>query len=209
MSIIGNINGWPLVAMPSTPGPRQVEWNATDVVAAVTNPFTGKQQTQNWQAGWLEATVTLPPMKRVLAAAWIAFLLQAQGQNAVFYFAGDSLNNAPQGTAEGDGQINGIFQQPYLLTTNNWTPSQSGLLLPGDWLQVNWRMYMNLNLAASDGAGNASLAIWPQMREQPASGTGIVTTNAQGLFRLASNQRKWSESYLTTFGISFGIREAI
>jgi len=61
----------------------------------------------------------------------------------------------------------------------------------------------------SDGAGNASFAIWPQIREVPASGTPIVTTNAQGLFRMKSNTLKYSVSYLRTFGLSFEIREAL
>lgn len=208
MTQVGSVNGWPLIQMPSTPGPRQIEWTAQDVVAAVTNPFTGKQQTQSWQAGWLEAVVTLPPMQRVDAANWISFLLQLQGQNGVFYL-GDGLATMPQGTASGTGVTAGSFQGPYSLTTNGWDPNQSSLLMPGDWLQVGWRMYQCMDVAASDGAGNSSFAIWPQIREIPASGTAVMTTNPVGLFRLANNTRKWSESYLRTYGVSFQIREAI
>lgn len=208
MTQIGSVLGWPLLQMPATPGPRSVDWHAQDVVGVVTNPFTGKQQTQNWQAGWRLATVTMPPMTLAQAGAWIAFLEQAQGQQAVFYF-GDGLNPVPMGTAAGVGVVAGIFQQPYALTTNGWDANQPNLLLPGDLLQVGYRLYRATEITASDGAGNAAIAIWPQMREQPTSGTAIVTANAQGLFRLASNQRTWNASYLRTIGMSFGIREAI
>lgn len=194
--------------MPTTPGPRQIEWTAQDVVTAVTNPFTGRQQIQSWQASWLEAVVTLPPMQRANAANWIAFLLQAQGMNAVFYL-GDGLGALPQGSAGGTGVTAGSNQGPYTLTTSGWDANQPALLMPGDWLQVGWRLYQCMDMAASDGAGNSSFAIWPQIREIPANGTPIVTTNAQGLFRLATNTRKWSESYLRTYGVSFQIREAI
>ena len=194
--------------MPATPGPRSVEWNLVDVVGAVTNPYTGRQQIQSWQAGWLEATVTLPAMQRPLAAAWIAFLMQAQGQNTVFYF-GDGLATAPQGTAAGSGVTDGSFQGGYSLTTNGWDIDQPNLLMPGDWLRIGWRLYCCMDNASSDGAGNAGFAIWPQVREVPANGSAIVTTSAQGLFRLASNDRKYSESYAKTFGISFQIREAL
>ena len=207
MSQIGNVNGWPLLAMPATPGPRTVEWTADDVVADVTNPYTLKQQIQNWQAGLLGATVTLPPMQRALAAPWIAFLTQTQGQNAVFYF-GDGLGGMAQGTAEGLGVIQGIFQGPYSLTTSGWDVNQFGLLLPGDWLQVGYQLFMCLDQVNSDGAGNASFAVWPQVRVQPASGTPVVTTNPQGLFRMKANRRTWNESYLRTYGLSFQIREA-
>lgn len=206
--IIGSVNGWPLLALPATPGPRQVEWRFRDLVGTVTAGFSGKQQLQNWQAGWIEATVTLPPMQRPFAASWMAFLLQLQGQNGVFMF-GDGLATSSFGTAGGMGVINGIFQGPYSLTTNGWTPNQAMLLQPGDWIQVGSRLYMNLEVASSDGAGNASFKVWPNVREIPAAGTPIVTNSPQGLFRLATNTRGWSESYLRTWGMSFQIREAI
>jgi hypothetical protein len=38
------------------------------------------------------------------------------------------------------------------------------------------------------------------------NGTPIILTDAQGLFRLASNQRQWNASYLTTYGMSFQIQ---
>jgi hypothetical protein len=34
----------------------------------------------HWQAAYLSATVTMPPMKRNQANAWIAFLLECRGQ---------------------------------------------------------------------------------------------------------------------------------
>lgn len=208
MSQIGLINGWPLIAMPSTPGPRQIEWTRVNIVGGVTNPFTGRQQTQNWQAGYFKAVVSLPPLAVATAGAWEAFLDQAQGSNAVFYI-GDQLRATPQGSASGTGVIAGSFQGPFSLTTGGWDANQPTLLMPGDWVQVGWRMYRCMDMAASDGAGNSSFAIWPQVREIPAAGTAIVTTNAQGLFRMDTNELKSSESYNRTIGMSFPIREAI
>lgn len=208
MTIVGNINGFSLIAMPATPGPRQVDWKRVNKVGGVENPFTGKLQTQNWQAGYFKATVTMPPMGLKEAAAWEAFLDSAIGSNSVFYF-GDSLRAAPFGTAAGAGSIRGTFQGPYQFTTGGWDVSQPDLLVPGDWLQVGYRLYRCQDQAASDGAGNSSFAIWPQVREIPASGTVVVTTNPQGLFRMETNELNSSESYLRTIGISFAIREAI
>lgn len=208
MSIIGSINGWPLIALPSTPGPRQIDWSRFSVVGAVTNPFTQKQQIQNWQAGLFKAVVTLPPLSIAQAGAWEAFLDQAQGQNAVF-FIGDNLRSTPQGSAEGTGVTAGFNAAPYTLTTTGWTGNQPTLLMPGDWVQVGNRLYRCLDAVASDGAGNASFAIWPNLRENPAAGTPVVTTNAQGLFRMDSNTLRSSESYNRTVSLSFSIREAI
>ncbi|HXP07573.1 MAG TPA: hypothetical protein VN828_03715 [Acidobacteriaceae bacterium] len=206
--ITGNINGFNLVAMPSSPGQRQVDWEGTNLVGELTNGFTGQQQIQNWNAGWLAATVTMPPLQRADAANWVAFLLQLQGPSGVFMF-GDGLATQPLGTAQGMGVTVGINQGPNSFTTNGWTPSQTNLLLPGDYIQVGYRLYRNMNMVSSDTGGNASISIWPPMRENPAAGTPIVTASPQGLFRLADNTQRWSESYLRTTGISFKVREAI
>lgn len=208
MSIIGLIKGWPLIQMPSTPGPRQIEWTRCNIMGAVTNPFTGAQQIQNWQAGYFKAVVSMPPLAVAVAGAWEAFLDQAQGGNAVFY-VGDNLRATPQGSAGGSALTAGSNQGPYTLTTKGWDPNQATLLMPGDWVQVGWRMYRCLDMASSDGAGNASFAIWPQVREVPAAGTAVVTTNAQGLFRMDTSTLKSSESYQRTINLSFPIREAI
>ena len=208
MSQVGSVNGWPLLAMPLTPGGRQNDWSMNNIVGAVPNPFTGKQQIQSWSAGWWECVVTMPPMTRIQAGAWIAFLAQCAGQNAVFYF-GDGLGTAPQGSAAGNPVTDGSFQQPYKLTTSGWTANQFACLSPGDWIQVGYRLYQCMDQAASDGSGNSSFAIWPQIREVPPNGTAIITQNAQGLFRMKNNVQKYSVSYLRTYGLSFEIREAI
>lgn len=208
MSIIGLLLGSPLLAVPLVPGARQMDWTMQNVVGSVTNPFSGKMQFQNWQAGWWESVVTMPPMPRSQAESWIAFLAQSQGMNAVFYF-GDGLGSQPQGTAQGPGVTSGSFQQPYQLTTKNWTPNQFALLSPGDWIQIGYRLHKCLDQVSSDSAGNASFSIWPQIREAPANGTAIVTTNAVGLFRMKANSLKYSASYDRTYRMSFEIREAI
>lgn len=208
MSQIGMVNGRPLIAMPLTPGQRQTDWTMANVVGSVVNPFTGRMQVQSWSAGWWECVLTMPPMPRTQAGAWIAFMAQCAGQNGVFLF-GDGLGITPQGSANGSPVTDGSFQQPYKLTTTGWTPNQFAVLSPGDWVQIGNRLYACMDQAQSDGAGNASFAIWPQIREVPPNGTAIVTQGAQGLFQMKNNVQKYSVSYLRTYGLSFEIREAI
>jgi hypothetical protein len=208
MSIIGNFNGSPIIATPSSPGFRQVDWTATDIAAVANAPFTGAQQVQSWQAAYLSGTVTMPPMKRNQANAWIAFILECQGQSNSF-FIGDSLGAVPQGSALGVPTTSGSVQNGFALTTGGWTPNEPGVLLPGDYLQIGLRLFRCITPANSDENGNATFSIWPQVREPMPNGTPIILTDAQGLFRLASNARQWNASYLTTYGMSFQIREAI
>jgi hypothetical protein len=55
----------------------------------------------------------------------------------------------------------------------------------------------------SDSSGDATLAIWPSLRETPADGTALQLANPQGLFRLSSNRRpvQASPTRLTTFSL--------
>jgi hypothetical protein len=208
MAQIGSINNWPLIAVPPTPGERQVDWLMVNVVGSQANPYTGRMQTQNWRAGWWEATVTMPPMPRILAESWISFMAQCQGMGGVFYY-GDGLGVNAQGAAIGQGVTAGSFQSGYQLTTKGWNPKQYALFTPGDWIQIGYRLYKVMDAVASDDNGNASFAIWPQIREVPANGTAILTNNAQGLFRMKENSLRYSVSYNKTYSLSFGIREAI
>jgi hypothetical protein len=82
----------------------------------------------------------------------------------------------------------------------------AGTLEPGDFIQIGFRLYRNLDIAAS---GSSTLNIWPQIRESPADGDTIITHNTQGLFRLKSNTRGWSLSEARVYGFQFEIREAL
>ena len=193
--------------MPTSPAPRSVEFTAQDLVAVSTSPFTGQQQVQDWQACWLEASVTLPPMPESAALAWVAFLLQVRGQACVFQM-GDPRAAAPRGSGAGTPTIWGSGQTGYSLQTQGWTANAAGVLLPGDWVQVGLRLYRNLETINADGNGRAQLTLWPKLRESPFDGQPLILAGAKGLWRLNSNTRKWSVAEAGIYGFQFDAREA-
>jgi hypothetical protein len=150
----------------------------------------------------------MPPLTGAQAPAWIAFLMSLRGTLNVFQI-GDPLSRAPQGSGAGSPVVNGGAQTGYMLATRGWTAGASGVLLPGDWLQIGYRLYRNLGIANADGSGAATLSIWPQIRESPADGAALVLNNTQGLFRLKANSRKFSMLTNRTYGLQFDIREAL
>jgi hypothetical protein len=145
----------------------------------------------------------MPPMSHAAAQAWIAWLMGLRGIAGVFQI-GDPLAATPQGTGAGTLIVSGADQTGRGLTISGGTGA--GCLLPGDWIQIGFRLYRNLG--TYDG-GSATLDIWPEIRESPADGAPIVTSNTVGMFCLKSNQRKWSISEARLYGIQFEIREAI
>lgn len=201
-----------LVALPASPGFAAIEFEMSDAVSVVASPFTGQQQTQAWPgADCWRAKLTLPPMKRrsVDGGAWIAFLAGLRGMQNVFQLANpDAL--APLGSALGVPVTSGTNNaMATSLTTSGWTASQFRLLVAGDHLQIGYRLHMVVDAAVdSDASGDATIDIWPSLREAPAAGTQIVLAKPMGLFRLASNQRGWQSSPRRALTMSFDVEEA-
>jgi hypothetical protein len=206
---MGTFNGWSIVSMPSVPSaPASVDFTANDLIAVSTSSFTGQQQIQDWQHGWIEASVSMPALTHQEAQAWIAFLMALRGQLNIFLF-GDPLATHPQGSGAGAPVVAGSSQVGFSLATRGWTANALSVLLPGDWLQIGYRIYRCLNTVNADASGSATFNIWPELRESPSDGDALVLNDTKGLFRLVGNQRKWSITIARVYGIQFEIQEAI
>jgi hypothetical protein len=212
--VIGTFSGMNIIALPcdTQPGvtaPSSIEWDAQEAVAVNQSPFTFQTQTYDWMASILEGQVSFPPMNRYAFDAWSAFVLACRGQLNCFQM-GDPRAVLPKGVATGTPVVNGASQTGYTLLTRGWTASVVGILLPGDYLQIGFRLYRVLASVNSDGSGHASIPVWPNLRDQPADGTTIITRNCKGLFRLASNSGNKFSVNATAYGSSgFKIREAL
>lgn len=79
--------GVDVITMPSTPAsPASIEFSVVDIVALSKSPFTGQQQVQDWNANYMKASVSLPPLTDAQAQDWIAFLVALKGVKNVFQF---------------------------------------------------------------------------------------------------------------------------
>lgn len=214
MSILGTFNGWNIVSLPSDTidgvrGPSSIEWEEHEAVAANESPFTGQVQVYDWGASWWQGTVSFPQMARLSHDAWSAFLSEVRGGLNVFQL-GDPRAAQPKGTAAGVPLVNGASQSGYSLATKGWTASSFGLLLPGDYIQIGYRMYKVVDQVNSDASGDATLSIWPPLREAPADGAAIQCANCKGLFRLVPGTVTKHSVNIGVYGLSaFQIREAI
>lgn len=79
--------GWDIITMPSTPSaPASIEFSVIDIVAMSKSPFTGQQQIQDWNASYMEASVSLPPLTDSQAQDWLTFFFALKGVANVFQF---------------------------------------------------------------------------------------------------------------------------
>jgi hypothetical protein len=209
MSIIGSYNGASIIAFPDKPAPRQIELGMNDMVAVSSSPFTGSTQAQAWPGADLwDASIALPKLTAEDAAVWSAFFGECRGRLNVFYLA-DPTYTGPRGTVKGSPVVSGVNNAMAIaLNTKGWTPSSFRLLLPGDYLQLGNRLHRVLDQVNSDTNGDATISIWPSIREATTDGQAVILNNPKGLFRLASNRRSVLTDETRLSGVSIKAVEA-
>lgn len=200
--------------MPTNHNLSRVVFRARTQVGMSRSPFSGSQQVYQWPGEWWEADCTLPQMLRADAEAWACFLLALRGMAGTFLI-GDPAAKTPQGAIGGTPVVNGASQTGTQLATRGWPASQAGVLLAGDYIQLgpttavpSQRLYKNLTTANADSSGHTTLDIFPRLRESPADGGPIVTSNCVGTFRLGENQTQWDVDAAKVYGLSFKAVEA-
>jgi hypothetical protein len=210
MLITGNtFNGANIIALPSdvspkVRGPRSIEWDRREFVASNESPFTGQTQQYDWMQSLWVGQVSFPPMDRFSRDCWVSFLSLCRGSLNVFQL-GDPKGKKPKGVASlkpGAPVVNGANQTGYSLATRGWTASISGMLQPGDYVQVGYRLYVVNDVVSTDGSGHATLPVWPPVRDLPADGAQVITYNCRGLFRLAKSSGNKDSVNVGSYGLN-------
>jgi len=203
------------LAFPTQTGVAQVEITATDVVSISESPFTFSQQVVRHAGARWSATISIPPVKRSDSEYWNSFLLRLRGQFGSFLL-GDPNAATPRGSAAsaaGTPVVNGASQTGNELAIDGLPLSATGYLLAGDYIQLgsaaSARLYKVLEDVNTNGSGQATLNLWPDLRSSPADGATVTVSNAKGLFRLASNDATWTINNAGFYSISFAAVEAL
>ena len=200
------------LSLPTAAGIAKVWGGGHSIVGISSSPFTAKQQVYKYPGQFWEADITLPPMKRVDAEYWISFLLKLGGSYGTFLL-GDPNAATPRGIATGTPLVNGASQTGQELVTDGWTTSTTGILKAGDYIQLgsasSAQLYKVLDDVNSDGSGNATLTIYPDLRSSPSDNATITVSNAKGVFRLSNGQQAWDINEASVYGITFPAREAL
>lgn len=199
------------ISMPTT-NIASIEIAESAAVASATSPFTYQQEVQVHQGQLMAFTIGLTPMRRDDAEEWISFFRQLNIMEGTFLLYPYHAATA-RGVATGAPVINGADQAGRELATTGWTPSTTNILRKGDYLSVgsgaNTRLYAAVLDVDSDGNGDATLDIWPRLRESPADAAAITVANPKGVFRMVSNSANHGiDNALIYTGMTFTAREA-
>lgn len=200
------------VTLPATPKPARVTLTQSSIVAITRSPFTGQAEVQEHPGQLWQAEIAWDTLRRLEAEPLIAAIMQLKGQFGTFLL-GDPLGAQPRGNPQGAPVVDGAGQTGNSLLTRGWTASAQGVLLAGDYIRLGsgatTRLHKVLIDASADGFGKATLDIWPRLREAPADAQSVITSNAQGVFRLASNDVVWPIRAPNIYSLSIAAIEAI
>ena len=197
------------LSTPTNIGIANIIFSADNATAISQSPFTFAQQVVKHQGERWRASVSLPPMKRVDAENWIAFLLSLRGQYGTFLL-GDPNCTAPQGSAKttaGTPVVMGGSQTGQDLIIDGLPTSVTGYLLAGDYIQLGTSptpsLYKVLTQVDTNGSGQATLTLWPSVITAPVDNATVTLTNTKGLFRLSNNTSSWEINNISSYGITF------
>jgi len=203
------------LSTPTNKGIAEIRLIARNVVGVSTSPFSFKQQTYQFSGQRWEADVQLPAMQRDDAEEGVGFLTSLYGQKGTFLL-GDPLGATARGsasTAAGTPVVNGASQTGGTLAIDGLPASATNYLKVGDYIQLGSaataQLYKVLTDASSNGSGEATLDIWPDLRSSPADGATVVVANAKGVFRLNDNASSWDINRMGLYGIAFGAVESL
>ncbi len=186
---------------PTTIGIESIELRAVNAVAVSQSPFTYKQQVISHQGQIWSASVSIPSVRRDLAADWKAMLVALKGSVGTFLL-GDPDYATPRGTVSGTPTLSGTAGDSTVSVT------MTGTLLAGDYIQLGTGSAARLHQVLVDQSGNGNLEIWPDLRSTY-SGETVIYSSPKGVFRLGNSTTSWSIDNASFYGISFEAIEAL
>jgi hypothetical protein len=184
---------------------QNITLRMVSAVAESQSPFTFESQFQVYDGQRWEMDITLAPMDRPQAAAWVGFLGALNGKQG-YFLAGDPAGATIAGTATA-ATISGSAGD----STVSATVTSGRTLKSGDYFQLGTGADSTLHMVTQDFTGTgsaANLEIFPALRKDRTSVAANLTA-AKGLFGLASNTSSVSISQVQHYGFTFVCSERI
>lgn len=198
------------LSLPATRISR-VSLRAVNAVAHSWSPFTYHGQVHAYPGQMWQAEVSLPPMKRAQAEAWLAWLMSLRGAFGTFLM-GDPLGCTPRGLAASHlGTPIITAQTGGTITVTGASANRTGWLLAGDYIQLGSgataTLHKVLEDASTSGSGVTTLEIWPHLRESRSG--AVIVSDTVGRWRLVGGEHGWTSDQFATYGVTFAAMEAI
>lgn len=184
---------------------------ARDAVSVAESPFTLTQEVQQHQGQRWEADVRFVAGTRSNVEPLLAVLTALKGRYGTFYLS-EPRAASPLGTWAGAPVVNGAHAAGASAVAVDGF-SAGATVKAGDYIQFGTGSASRLHKVlqdATESSGAMTLDIWPHLRSALLDNAAIVYQNATGVFRLASNERRWIVNPADIYEIgSFAAVEAL
>lgn len=168
-------------------------------VIATDMSFSLAQQVVKHAGQRWEVEVALVPMGITGASVWTAWFASMNGREQLFLLRLKALPGTVGGaSSSANPVVNGSSQTGAALIIDGAPVSETDYLKAGDFIQLGTsstsRAHMVLEDVSTDGSGNATLNLWPEIitTNSPADGATVTVNNAKATFRLDSNITEYS-----------------
>ena len=206
---------------PTQFGVSALTWGPMTNTARAKAPWTFQDIVQVFAAEMWTGELSIALQTEADGRALAAWITSLKGTRGTFKL-GDPAISAPLGSAAvapGTPVIDGVGQTGNQLAISGLPAGAQGYLLAGDMLQVgafpisapvDAHLHMVLTDVDVDGAGKATLDIFPTLRESPTNQSAVVLVNPQGVFALAQPFTPWQvRSPLLYDGVKLSVAEVI
>lgn len=167
--------------------------------------FTFESQSQTFKGQRWSVKFTLVPMPRDKALVWVAWITSLNGREKNFLSPLSHLTTS-EGSAStfSNPLVNGGNQTGNSLSIDNAPVDETNYFKAGDYLQLgtsdtNARIYMVLQDASTNGSGEVTVDIWPDLYASPSNSATITVSNPRGLFKLQNNFTEYTITNARSF----------
>ena len=209
------------LTMPTSPAFVSQQWSIIRGTGISESPFTGAQQTVEYNYAKWKAVLTLPPMRRPQASAWTAFFAKLHGRRGTFLL-GDQDAKVPQINKITAGTITGTVVLSSkadigdtVLNIQGTKDDGSGNTVnyttdfkAGDYIQLGSASSARLYMVVADQSGGSTIQIEPKIKTAVTNGSTVTYDDTQGLFRMDTNELMWDTNAVSVYGISFSCTES-
>ena len=198
------------INIPEGVGFSKAKWGMRRSVVISESPFTGKQQTYEYPYALWAATLTVPPMNRVLAGKWIAFITKLHGRRGTFLLG--NPDHSPKGSARGEHELaTSIEFGDNTIDIRTNFPNAQNTYRAGDFIQIGGgaaaKLYMITDDANTGIDGVVSVNIEPSVKAAVSAGAEVEYINPRGVFRMDKNDLQWDSDRNRNYSITFGCTE--
>ena len=187
---------------PDTIGIESITLQAINAVAQTKSPYSFQTQVYNWGGERWGAEVTIPTVRRDLAADWKAFLTALRGQTGTFLL-GDPDYATPRGSVTAVDMLGSKGED--VITIDSMT----GNFEAGDYFQMLNGSAARLYMILEQTSGTGDYSVWPRLREDYTISDTVILTNPKGVFKLTEASSRWTINNNSQYAISFQAEEKL